>query len=372
MPTISIVMPVYQAAAHLSGTLESVVAQTFRDFECICVNDGSPDNSGSILDEYVAKDPRFRVFHRPNSGAGVSRNTALEQASGKYVICLDSDDLFEPELLETLYLRAEREQAEITVCRYDAFDTVSGEKTYELHYPESMPRSGIFSLKTRTDLTFGDFRPEPWKYLFLREFLTRWNIRFSTAVRNAEDVPFTNTALAFADRIALVDRVLLHYRTGSVTSLESGKSSSHRTDFYLSLLEWREKMNDCGVLSLYRSRFCSSAFYVCIYNLRKHFGTVDFASFYAEVRDNMLPALGIGPALECEVSDKELAEKIRRIRNLSADEYRNAVLTEERELSERRKRQAEYAKLPGWRRCLMENGLWYTIRHILRKLTGEK
>ena len=107
MPAVSIVMPVYQAEAHLAETLESVAAQTFRDFEALCVDDGSSDLSGKILDGFAEKDPRFRVFHRTNSGPGASRNFALEQATAKYVIFLDSDDLFEPDLLETLHSRAE-------------------------------------------------------------------------------------------------------------------------------------------------------------------------------------------------------------------------------------------------------------------------
>lgn len=233
-----------------------------------------------------------------------------------------------------------------------------------------MPRSGCFSLKTRDDLTFGDFRPEPWKYLFLRDFLNRWNIRFSTAVRNAEDVPFTNSALALADRISLVNRVLVHYRVGSSTSLESKKTNVNMKNFFPSLLEWKRKLADCGVWNLYESRFCGSAFYVCLYNLRKYFESENFPSFFADVRNNMFPELGITTDFDAKCSDPELLEKLRRIRKLSADEYRNAILNDERELAERRAHQAEYAKLPGWRRCLKENGLWYTLKHVLKKLTG--
>jgi len=370
MPAVSIVMPVYQAEAHLAETLESVAAQTFRDFEVLCVDDGSLDSSGAILDDFAKKDPRFQIFHRKNSGPGASRNFALDQAAGKYVICLDSDDLFEAALLGSLYARAEQDEAEIVVCRYDSFDTISGAKTYELHYPENMPRTGCFSLKTSLDLTFGDFRPEPWKYLFRRDFLNRWSIRFSTVVRNAEDVPFTNSALALTDRISLEDRVLVHYRVGSGSSLESRKTNANMKNFYSSLLEWKKKLLDCGVWNQYEFRFRISAFYVCVYNLRKYFESEDFPSFYADVRDDMFPQLGITPEFEVKCSEPELLEKIRRVRTLSADEYRNAVLNDERELAERKARQAEYAELPAWLRCLKENGLGYTLKHVLKKLTG--
>lgn len=92
MPKISIIVPVYKVEKYLRRCLDSIVAQTFTDWECILVDDGSPDNSGKICDEYATKDKRFRVFHQENQGVSAARNKGLANMVGKYCMFVDSDD----------------------------------------------------------------------------------------------------------------------------------------------------------------------------------------------------------------------------------------------------------------------------------------
>ena len=103
VPAISVIMPVYNAQRYLGETIASLQAQTFADFEVICVDDGSTDDSMAILDQVIAQDPRFRVVNQENAGAGAARNKGFTHARGEYAIFLDSDDLFSPKLLEKLY-----------------------------------------------------------------------------------------------------------------------------------------------------------------------------------------------------------------------------------------------------------------------------
>ena len=100
MPKYSIIIPVYNVAPYLRECLDSVLAQTFTDWECLCVNDGSTDASGAILDEYAKKDPRFRVFHKPNGGVSSARNLGLDNAKGEWTGFLDGDDIWTPHLLQ--------------------------------------------------------------------------------------------------------------------------------------------------------------------------------------------------------------------------------------------------------------------------------
>lgn len=99
VPKFSIIVPVYNAEKYIGMALDSVLAQTYSDWECICVDDGSKDSSGSILDEYATKDSRIKVIHQSNAGEGPARNTGLEVASGEWVTCLDADDLYAPDRL---------------------------------------------------------------------------------------------------------------------------------------------------------------------------------------------------------------------------------------------------------------------------------
>lgn len=102
MKKISLIIPVYNVEKYLNQCLDSVISQTWKNLEIICVNDGSPDNSAAILKQYAAKDSRFKIITRPNGGLSAARNTGLRHATGDYIFFLDSDDYINPECLEEL------------------------------------------------------------------------------------------------------------------------------------------------------------------------------------------------------------------------------------------------------------------------------
>ena len=101
MPKVSVIVPVYQCEDYLCACIDSVLAQRFRDFELILVDDGSPDGCGKIIDGYAGRDSRIVAVHQKNGGPSSARNTGLSRAKGEYVYFLDSDDMMDPELLET-------------------------------------------------------------------------------------------------------------------------------------------------------------------------------------------------------------------------------------------------------------------------------
>ena len=102
MAQISVIVPVYQVEAYLPQCIDSILAQTFRDFELILVDDGSQDRSGAICDEYAGRDERVRVLHKENGGLSDARNAGLEQAKGDYFLFVDSDDFIAPMMLEQI------------------------------------------------------------------------------------------------------------------------------------------------------------------------------------------------------------------------------------------------------------------------------
>ncbi len=115
-PSVSIIVPVYNAEPYLHRCVESLLKQTLTDIEILLINDGSTDNSGTLCDEYATKDPRVKVFHRTNHGVAATRQFGLELVSGKYVIHADPDDWLDLDMLEKMYKTAEKENADLVVC----------------------------------------------------------------------------------------------------------------------------------------------------------------------------------------------------------------------------------------------------------------
>ena len=121
-PTISIIVPVYQVEDYLSQCLDSILSQSFSDFELILIDDGSRDRSGAICDEYAEKDNRIRVFHQRNAGQSAARNKGLDEASGEYITMIDSDDvLLTDDYLKILYAALIENDAEVSMCNAETF-----------------------------------------------------------------------------------------------------------------------------------------------------------------------------------------------------------------------------------------------------------
>ena len=118
MDKISIIIPVYNVETYIHKCIGSVLAQTYRNIEVILVDDGSPDNSGIICDEYAKKDKRVIVIHKKNGGLSDARNAGIDAATGDYIVFVDSDDYIAPDMIEKLYETQKRNNADITVCGY--------------------------------------------------------------------------------------------------------------------------------------------------------------------------------------------------------------------------------------------------------------
>ena len=123
MVKVSVIIPVYNVEPYLKQCMDSVVGQTLKDIEIICVDDGSTDGSLDILREYAAEDNRIQIIEQKNAGAGAARNNGMRHATGKYLSFLDSDDFFEPRMLEKAYDLAEKDQADFVAYKSDQYHT---------------------------------------------------------------------------------------------------------------------------------------------------------------------------------------------------------------------------------------------------------
>lgn len=136
MPKISVIVPVYKAESYLPGCIDSILSQTYSDFEVILVDDGSPDNCLSICRDYAKKDSRVTVLHQENRGQAAARNHALTIAKGEWLCFVDSDDAVHPQMLALLYSAAEESGAAISMCRMLEAPELPGDftRSYEAEF----------------------------------------------------------------------------------------------------------------------------------------------------------------------------------------------------------------------------------------------
>ena len=288
MPEISVIMPVYNVEKYLRECLDSLLAQTFTDFEAICVNDGSTDGSPAILEEYAAKDNRIKIIDQPNSGAAKSRNNGMTIASGKYWMFLDSDDWFMPDMLQMLFNRAIETDAEITMCSYQKFHSESGKILSGNEYPSAWSAQHIFSLKSNGNtFPLENFPPAPWVYLYNVDYIKKLGLQFQDLPRT-NDLFFTRCALLSADRITVIPRFLVNYRVGMTTNLQSGNSKTP-----LAFLQAAEAVADYlkkqDLFTFYKDRFAADLLNLCKYNLSTQRKGQSFATLYNEIRQRIYP-----------------------------------------------------------------------------------
>lgn len=234
MPQISIVLPVYNVEHYLKTTIDSILSQTFTDFELICIDDGSTDNSVSLLSDYASRDRRIKVHTQSNVGPGASRNNGLDKATGKYVMMLDADDIYHPDMLELLHSKAINLNADIVVCKSSRFDNNSGSKldSWWMLNEAQIPEAEPFTVWNMPDYAFTAFMGWPWDKLFKRDFIERNGLRYP-ALSNSEDLYFVFLAIAKADRIGLVDQELIDHRDNRSGSV-SGSRAKDPLAFYTS------------------------------------------------------------------------------------------------------------------------------------------
>ena len=125
-PKVSVIIPAYNAEEYIDDLMASLQAQTLRDIEVILVDDGSADKTGEKMLPWTERDSRFHCIHQENQGAGPARNTGIAHAKGEYLICIDADDLYMPEMMELLYDGAKKFDADITICNYIRKDYWNG------------------------------------------------------------------------------------------------------------------------------------------------------------------------------------------------------------------------------------------------------
>ena len=216
-PKISVLIPVYNAGEFLSLCLSSLEKQTFSDFEVICLNDGSTDNSLSVLENMAKKDTRFRFFTQKNAGVAATRNRLLQLARGEYIAFVDSDDWIEKNYLESLYSVAEQTQADLVKCFFKEFNTLTQE-IQRAHCSSLFFSAPKNSFSSR--ICHGYYDSVVWGKLWRLECLFKHKILFLEGFV-AEDFAWVSLAFAFADKIEICPKEIYIYRKGLTDAITS-------------------------------------------------------------------------------------------------------------------------------------------------------
>ena len=221
---VSVVIPCYNGEKYLRQCLDSVVNQTLRELEIICVNDGSKDSTLSIFQEYAANDKRICIIDKPNGGYGESMNRGFDYASGKYLGIIESDDYAEPDMFEKLYLAAEQYDLDVIKSGFLYYYSIPTEKNTPNPIASYITANRVFCPTTdfpaKAEMVeFFNLKPTIWSAIYKTSFIRENNIRFNeTPGASYQDASFNFKVWACAKRVKLMEECFLHYRQDNEAS----------------------------------------------------------------------------------------------------------------------------------------------------------
>lgn len=240
--SISIIVPVYKADAYLHRCVDSILAQSFTDFELLLIDDGSPDKGGEICDEYAKKDSRIRVVHKENGGVSSARQRGQEEACGEYTIHVDPDDWVEPTMLEELYQKAKDENADMVICDYYA------DEDKQQRYVKQEPTK--LDSKTVLCELFQQLHGSCCNKL-VRRACYRGKASFPQNINCCEDLIWCIQVLKTKPTISYINKAYYHYIT-TTTDSQSKNISTERSLQDLRMLHELEALliSDIDVLEI--------------------------------------------------------------------------------------------------------------------------
>lgn len=244
MPKVSVIVPVYKVEPYIRECLDSIKNQTFTDWECLLIDDGSPDESGIICDEYAAKDYRFKVFHKPNRGVSSARNLGVDKACGEWVMFVDSDDAIAENTLEICVHHAEREHLDIVQFSF-------ARDKRELGNVEGIDTDVL----TREEYIKGrEYLVCVGGNLLRADIIKDNHLLFNPDLKLAEDQLFIYQYMTYVNRVVKLGDILYWYRQNPNSATHKSKtcdimcSAPHLTDVKEKHKEYEATINKVQLL----------------------------------------------------------------------------------------------------------------------------
>ncbi|MDD3899140.1 MAG: glycosyltransferase [Syntrophomonadaceae bacterium] len=232
-PSVSVIIPVYNAEKYLAQCLDSILSGQLEDFELLLIDDGSADSSGPLCDRYAAGDNRVKVVHVENGGVSRARNLGIEMAVAEYIAFVDADDWVDAAIYRDMADRIRVEQADIILCSYSIFDGVR-EQRVDFPWADD-PVFGREDIKKKLLPAFmaplningrkqEDIMGSVWRGLFKKELLTTTGITFDSRINRTQDLAFILQMLSKATKVGIINKPYYHYRQ----DMNNGISTTHR------------------------------------------------------------------------------------------------------------------------------------------------
>lgn len=380
-PLVSIIIPAYNAERFIGEAIQSVLQSTFPALELICVNDGSTDNTLSLLQQYAAQDHRVIVLNQANSFAGVARNNALKIAKGQYVTFLDSDDLLVNCALERLYSLAIEKHADVVVSGASEFENSLGTLRPMNFWlkEEFLPATDCCTSGELTPYLFNFTTGGPAGKMVSMELVKKWDLLFLD-LRKSEDFYFIQRALYKSSYIGIV-RESLYYRRNVSSSLEHSKAK-HPLVFFDAIQKFKEAMLADNCYDMYLQTFINENVARFAYNLRSLRSDPEaYEAVLAVFRQIATQELGLGYFPACYyynrsnytylmqlLSSHEEAQK-KQIADVSQPKPKEAKTT----LSKKTviiptKRKSFKELIRGGIKCIKDHGFFYTCKYGFKKV----
>ena len=233
-PFFSIIMPAYKVDQYIAKAIESVLNQSFENFELLIVNDGSPDNSAAIAKDYTTLDSRVKLFNKENGGLSDARNFGIEHAKGSYLYFMDSDDWIETNLLESIYNKIQIHQVDIYVFGYflDHEDQQGHLQKRQSKVPEEYKFDIGIQKAPKLNSDLMGLLGYAWNKVYSKIFIDYYKLRFDQGISLVEDMLFNARAYQKAHAVVLIEDCFYHYITREVPTLIK---SYHKDSFELIL-----------------------------------------------------------------------------------------------------------------------------------------
>lgn len=318
---VSVIIPVYNAEKYLSECMESVLSQTYKNIEIICVDDGSTDNSAKIIRHFQKKDQRIKLLQQTNQYAGVARNNGFALAKGEYAIFLDADDYFEQSLIEKMLAAIYEKDADIVICGSRGFDERL-EKHYELSGAlnlDILPEKDVFSKKDIPESVFQLTAGWAWDKMYRADFLRKKELRFQE-LRAAEDELFVDLSLGEAEAITVVKEVLVTHRTNVASSLEYRKDQFWHCGYEMLIAE-KAELEKRGLFQMLEKSFANRAAGYITWYAWSFITPAYFSEFYLFYQEKAIKELGLSGYPAEYFDDPFVYETIKKIEQYSEKEF---------------------------------------------------